>query len=210
MPTAFTVECNLPIPAHILWRVRVSPTFMSHLVNTGALTRMDASASTPLSGQSSLYSRIQTYVPSQADIPDVVKGMLDDSILEVTDTQTWDENKPGRQSFSIHPTPPVLADLVKTSGELVVEDAKEGDAGSCRHVLSGRCEVSVPMLGWYLEQTIVSNMRKFYAEYPHHIAAFVDTVVNRWGNGRKESLACAVDKMLAEEKDAKRKSQQSA
>lgn len=201
MPTNFHIETFLPIPADLLWRVRVSKPFMSHLVSNGALNRMDATPARLVSGQRSIYTRVQTYVPATMEIPDIVKAVFDDSYIEITDTQTWDEGRPLRQSFSIRPG--VMSDYVRTEGEIRMQEVGDvaGEGGGCLQVLSGECRVSMPFLGWYVEQAIVANMRTFYEGYPGHVAAFVDMVVNRWGDGRIESLRQAVDNMLAEAKE---------
>lgn len=177
---------------------------------------MDATPARRVAGHRPLFTRVQTYVPATVEIPDIVKPVFDDSYIEITDTQTWDDTTPLRQSFSIRPG--VLADFVKSEGQVVMEalsdggavingegkDAKRGDlrgVDGCLHVLSGECRVSIPFVGWYVEQAIVANMTTFYDAYPKHVKAFVDLVVKRWGDGSVESLRDAVDRMLAEEKE---------
>lgn len=204
MVSAFCVEVTLPIPADVLWRVRSSRAFMGFLVSQGALNRMDATPARQVPGQRSAYTRVQTYVPADVAIPDIIKPIIDDSYIEITDTQTWDESlRPLEQSFKIRPS--ALGDIVKSSGRLVVRPidspaANKDNDHSCLHTLSGECAVTFPFIGWYAEQAIIDNMRNFYKTYPAHIADFVDMIVKRWGDGSKESLRSAVDAMLAAEK----------
>lgn len=205
MVSAFSVEVKLSIPADVLWRVRASKQFMSFLVSQGALNRMDASLPRTLPASRTAYSRVQTYVPAEVSIPDMIKPIIDDSYIEITDTQTWDDvEKPLEQTFQIQPS--FLPNLVKSNGRLSVKPLEsdlannEADGSSCLHTVSGECSVSVPLIGWYAEQAIIDNMRNFYDSYPDHVSNFVNMVVNRWGNGSVDSLRAAVCNMLAEEK----------
>lgn len=158
-----------------------------------------------------MHTRVQKYVPADIVIPDIVKPVFDDSYIEISDTQTWHKTTPQNgihcQTFEIKPS--VMADIVTSSGKLVVKPgcANDSDAEnkpqsseSCVHTLTGECRVAVPFLGWYVEQAIIGNMQTFYKQYPGYIQRFVEMVVNRWGNGHPSSLRRAVDKMLAEEK----------
>lgn len=210
MPSSFHVEVQLPIPADVLWRLRASPPFASFLVSIGALNRMESSPARRVPGHPTLCTRTQTYVPATISIPDIVKPIFDDSVIEICDTQTWDDSsRTMEQRFEIRPS--VLADLVKSHGKLVLSPASkiavgdsledmEQEQGSCLHVLQGECGVGIPFLGWYVEQAIIANMQTFYGQYPGHIQRFVDMVVKRWGTGDVSSLRMAVDKMLSEEK----------
>lgn len=194
MPTQFRIESHLPIPADVLWRVRVSPTFMSHLVSTGALSRMTATPATPLPSRSSTaFRRTQIYVPINLDIPDIVKPVFDDTFLEVSDTQTFDERIPLKQEFSVRPA--IMTDLVKTEGTLELIDL--GD-GSCNHVLEGECDVMVPVLGWYVEQAVVANMNTFYKKYGTYVNMFKESLMQKFG-GEGVTLNEAVEKMLADD-----------
>lgn len=134
-----------------------------------------------------------------------MKTVFDDSYIEITDTQTWDESRPLCQTFSVRPG--VMSDYVKSEGELRMQETRDVGGGGeegCLQLLSGQCSVSIPFVGWYVEQAIVANMTAFYEEYPKHVAAFVDMVVKRWGDGSIESLRDAVDKMLAEAKEVQK------
>lgn len=202
MVSPFEVSVTLPIPREVLWRVRSTRTFMRFLVSNGALRRMDA---TPIKCEDDrTCTCVQTYVPAKISIPDVVRTVFDDSYLEVRDFQSWSENVPYVQGFDIRPG--VLADIVTSSGKLVlgVAEPREGEkvgVEQCVHSLVGSCAVAVPMLGYFVEQAIIANMNDFYDEYVGHIDAFVQMLVQEFGDGSRDSLNSAVDNMLAHEKD---------
>lgn len=75
----------------------------------------------------------------------------------------------------------------------------EAECG-CLHALAGECTVSIPFVGYYADPAVVANMRTFYETYPAHIDAFVDMVVNKYGDGTRAPLPAAVDRLVAEEK----------
>ena len=62
--------------------------------------------------------------------------------------------------------------------------------------------MSVPLLGWHIEQAIISNIHQFYKDYGKHIDDFVNMVVTRFGDGNMDSLGVAIDRLCAEEKEA--------
>lgn len=208
MPSSFHVESYLPIPADIFWQLRATPPFAEYLVSAGALSRLESTTPRLIPGHPPRYSRVQTYVPATMDIPDIIKPIIDDSYIEVSDTQSWDANLEDefRQTFEVRPS--ILTDLVKTYGQLSIKppplqiSLAEQSQHSCRHILSGECCVSIPFLGWYAEQAIISNIKTFHESYPKYIQGFVDMVVRRWGDGDPQSLREAVERMLAEEKTA--------
>ncbi len=168
---------------------------MSFLVKNGALNRMDA---TPVETvKDSLKTRKQIYVPKTIEIPAMVKTVFDDTYLEVTDTQEWDEKIPYEAKFSIMPG--VLQDYITMSGVLKMKpSATEGDKG-CIQTIEGSCQVDIPFVGWYVEQAIISNMQTFYETYPDHITAFVQMVAKTYGDGTADPLDLAFERMVKEE-----------
>lgn len=207
MPTPFKFTVKLDISRRLLWRIRATKSFMDFLVRDGALTRMDASAAkTPADAKSvSVRTRKQIYVPSNVAIPDIIKPIIDDSYIEITDSQTWDEAVPYIQQSVVRPT--ILGDVITTTATLTMaedtDDGSEqgdGEVQSCLHTLSGTVSVAIPFLGYYVEQAVVSNMRQFYSTYADHVANFVDMVVSKYGDGTESSLPHAIDQLLAEEK----------
>lgn len=79
------------------------------------------------------------------------------------------------QTFTI--TPGVLAEFISTNGQLTVDSHPSGDEMRCVHILSGTCNVSIPFVGGYVEDAIVTNMDTFYADYPEHIANMVSGIL---------------------------------
>lgn len=199
MPTPFKFTVKLNISRELLWRVRASKTFMSFLVSDGALNRMDATPpKVPSDATSpSARTRKQTYVPANVIIPDMIKSIIDDSYIEISDCQTWDENNPFVQHSVVKPT--ILGDVVTTTATLTMsEDEQENNV--CVHTLAGTVTVLVPFLGYYVEQAVVSNMQQFYTDYASHVSNFVQMVISKYGDGTMSSLPRAVDHILAEEK----------
>jgi hypothetical protein len=86
-------------------------------------------------------------------------------------------NKPGHFSQSFVITPGVLADYICTKGTLSVEPHPSGDPKRCIHVLSGNCNVSLPFVGYYVEEAIIANMQTFYKAYPAHMLTMRDVLV---------------------------------
>lgn len=205
MVTEINMSTELPIPREVLWRARSSVPFMSFLVRDGALNRMDATAETSVEGGSvTARKRTQTYVPKTIEVPDVVKSLIDDTYLEVTDAQQWDDvSAPYEQSFSI--SPGVLCEYVRMSGVLRLMPSPSGNPNACVQLIVGTCAVDIPFVGYYVEATIVEQMSAFYDTYPSHIANFVADVVTRFGNSSPDSLPAAFDTMLAEEAGSNKK-----
>lgn len=206
MVSSFIIECDLELPREALWKVRGTSEFMDFLVSSGALNRMSSSAEGdgPTPGTR---SRTLIYVPKTMDIPPAVRPVFDDTFLEINDTQTWDDAaKPFEQTFTIRPG--VLEEYVATSGSLRLLEAdvpRDGIEGTgtvkgCRHILSGECCVSIPLIGWYIEQAIIANMNTFYGDYPLRIREFKNMVLTKYGDGSEDALHAVFDRMVAEEK----------
>lgn len=155
---------------------------------------MDATPEEAVDG--SVKTRKQIYVPKTIEIPAMVKPVFDDSYLEVTDTQQWDENTPYEIRYSI--TPGVLAEYITMNGVLQMRPSSTKGAEGCRQVITGTCTVDIPFVGWYVEQAIISNMQTFYEGYPEHIDAFVNMLVTTFGDGTRASMNDAFERMLKE------------
>lgn len=228
MPTPFKFTVSLDVPREFIWRIRASKTFMQFLVTNGALGRMEATAPTTPEDASSatMKTRRQTYVAGDVTIPDMIKPLLDDSYIEVSDIQTWDEAIPYLQHSTIHPT--ILGDVISTTACLSLhvdkshhfrddahheedhvcdcptsdDDTSADDLlveHACLHTLSGSVAVSVPFLGYFVEQAVVTNMKQFYSEYSTHVHAFFDMAMQKYGDGTRASLSSAIDRILIEE-----------
>jgi len=210
MVSSFSVEVELDIPRDLLWELRSSAFFMKFLVSNGALNRMDATPAIEVEGQGTARTRKQVYVPKTFQIPEIVKPIFDESYIEITDTQTWDDIRtPYEQGFSIQPS--VMPNIVKSAGKLILlnlerdesEDSKEAlREERCLHVLRGECSVAVPVIGYYVEQAIIANMHTFYNNYPSHINAMKNVLIKTYGDGSDKSLRAAVQRVLAEERRA--------
>lgn len=209
MVSEICITTKLDIPRDVLWKARSSVTFMQFLVKNGALNRMDA---TPVQHvpQSTSKTRKHVYVPNTIDIPPMVKPIFDDSYLEITDTQLWDDDVPYEMHFSI--TPGVLEEYIKMTGVLKlatcvssdhdeVEDEKSPHTDSmvCVQTIQATCQVDIPFVGYYVEQAILANMNSFYDIYPTHIQGFTRMLVDAYGDGTKDSLYTAVDRILEQE-----------
>lgn len=230
MPTPFEFTVSLDVPRELMWQVRASKTFMQFLVNKGALGRMEATAVTTQEDAPSptMKTRRQTYVPGDITIPDIIKPLMDDSYIEVSDKQTWDEAVPYVQNSTIHPV--ILGDVICTTAclslhvdkshqfrdddDVVVDDevvdcpTSDDDASvdeavvverACLHTLTGSVAVSIPFLGYFVEQAVVTNMKQFYSEYSTHVHAFFDMAMHKYGDGTRESLPSAIERIVLED-----------
>lgn len=196
MVSSFSVSVSLNIPHDLLWRVRASKSFMRFLVSNGALNKMDATEAQYVDASETLRTRTQTYVPAEISIPEIVRPLFDDSHIEVRDIQTWDETAPYVQTFDIKPG--IMADIVKSTGRLTLE--AYGEKGThCMQTIAGECDVGIPLLGWYVEQAIIANMKSFYKEYGRHVDSFVSMVVQKYGDGTRGSLRKGIDRLCADE-----------
>lgn len=102
------------------------------------------------------------------------------------------------QNFVI--TPGVMSEYVTTTGSLSLYE-KEDDGMSCQHVLNGRCEVAIPLVGWYVESAIIQNMNTFYKSYEGHIVRVRDELI---GNLSAEEMVRKA-RMVYEEDIERRK-----
>lgn len=211
MPSPFDIAVSLNMPRDALWRVRASRTFMQFLVSNGALNRMELTiADRPAADSPTAKTRRLSYVPANVSIPDMLKTLVDDSYIEISDTQTWDElGHPFRQDSIIKSS--ILGDVLTTTATLTLYDDDDtddasssesgaSDSGSCVYSLSGEVCVTIPLMGYYAEQAVIANMTDFYRTYPRHIDDFVQMAVKRYGDGTLSSLSKAVDKMMSLEK----------
>lgn len=120
----FLVECELPLSARDMWRVRATAGFRRHVVEDGLLKRLDSSAEKK--GDDGWMSRTQRYVPAKVDFPDFLRTVIGDAMFDVTDEQRFnDEERAFCQEFRIRPT--MFGALSTTTGELTLRpvDAPE-------------------------------------------------------------------------------------
>lgn len=197
MVSPFRICIELDIPRELLWRVRATNTFLSFLVSNGAMKRVTVKKSAQMQHVTTSKTRTLLYVPATVKIPDVISSLVDDSCIEVTDTQTWDERQPFVQHFLASPN--MFGELVSTAGKLYMEQVK-GEEGRCMHIVSGECSVTIPLLGYYMEQAIIANLEAFYETYSFHIKCFVDMVLKQYGNGGPRALEHAINELMKNEK----------
>ncbi|CAN8061485.1 unnamed protein product [Agarophyton chilense] len=191
MVSAFRISVVLDIGREVLWKVRATRAYMRFLTSNGAIKRMEKVQGDE-TGESG--SRTLIYVPANVDIPEMMRSLVDDSYMEIRDTQTWDDkSRPFRQHSSIRPV--MMGDVVCTTAVLSVEEV-QGDAQRCVHTIEGECCVRIPWVGYYAEQAIISNMQSFYETYNAHVRAFVGMVQSEFGDGSAASVPAAVDKLL--------------
>lgn len=206
MVSSFNVVVQLNIARDLLWQLRATPVFTRFMVECGALQRMESTPAQATTASDSCMTRKQVYVPSTVQIPDVVRSIIDESLIEVTDTQVWDdEQAPYEQSFSIQPS--VLAEYIKSTGKLLMHElqpdvAQDAAVERCLHVLEGECSVDIPFVGSFVEQAIISNMHEFYAGYAEVIDQFKVMLTKTYGDGSEASLRQAVQRVIAEHKSA--------
>ncbi|KAK1869926.1 hypothetical protein I4F81_012391 [Pyropia yezoensis] len=123
----FRLDCRLPFPADLFWSIRATPGFMNFVVEDGLLRAMTGTTSTPAADARALdgdiRTRQQTYTPARVEMPDLVRGIVGQTLFEVTDTQTWNASPgaPTVQAFRI--TPSFLSSLCTTAGVLSVRPA---------------------------------------------------------------------------------------
>eukprot|EP00177_Eucheuma_denticulatum_P001965 GFKZ01003515.1.p2 GENE.GFKZ01003515.1~~GFKZ01003515.1.p2 ORF type:complete len:328 (-),score=34.64 GFKZ01003515.1:2483-3466(-) len=79
----------------------------------------------------------------------------------------------------------------------------------CRHIVDGDTRVSILTLGWFVERSIVHNLRIFYKLYPATVIRFRRKLYKDLAGG-DESVPCSVlvDRLLASEKDLEETSRQ--
>lgn len=205
MPSNFDVTVRLSMSRKDLWRVRASKTFMDFLVRNGALQRMETTApertcsptsTTARTAVDQELTRKQVYVPGNVVISEMIRSIVDDSYIEITDEQKWSESNPFVQESQIRPS--ILGDIIATNATLYLNpDEQEDDC--CWHTLKGSVSVPIMFLGYYVEQAVISNMRSFYDAYPRHIDEFVAFVTHKFGDGSRASLPASIDKMLKRE-----------
>ncbi|GAB0493322.1 hypothetical protein MMPV_004602 [Pyropia vietnamensis] len=232
----FRLDCRLPFPADLFWSIRATPGFMNFVVEDGLLKAMTGTASTsapdpraldgvlPAAGGSpapvtaageqprrDIRTRQQTYTPARVEMPDLVRGIVGQTLFEVTDSQTWDASPdaPTVQAFRI--TPSFLSSLCTTSGVLSVQpaaplpggDTSGGDGGGdspatpagvpavptvggtpiswCTHVVDGTARVRLVGVGVWVERAMLHNLRLFYADYPATVDRFRGWLLRRHG-----------------------------
>lgn len=114
----FSIECTLPFPAEDFWRIRDAPSFLRFIVADGLLKNMTASE--PEQELDGWLKRVQHYCPARVDCPNIIRGLVGDTMFEVADHQRWnDDLHPLSLSFSIRPS--FLAALSSTHGDLSVK-----------------------------------------------------------------------------------------
>lgn len=157
MPSEYEITKRLDIPREVLWEAITSNSraFMDHMVKDGALNRMDSTPveTEPPTGR----TRKQIYVPKTVEIPAMVRSVVDESvfdILEINDTQRWDDERPYVLNFTIHTA--VLGDCITMTGTTSFDKCAE-EPRACMQTIRGTCQVDIPFVGWYVEQAIIGT-----------------------------------------------------
>lgn len=77
----------------------------------------------------------------------------------------------------------------------------------CVHVVEGETRVAIMTVGWFVERSIVHNLRLFYAEYPKTLARFRTFIYDRFAGGDYSvPVAEVVDRFLADDAERERES----
>jgi hypothetical protein len=70
----------------------------------------------------------------------------------------------------------------------------------CRHVVAGECRVSILTVGWFVERSIVHNLKSFYREYPESVARFRACLVDEYADGdHTVPMSVVIDRFLEHE-----------
>lgn len=56
----------------------------------------------------------------------------------------------------------------------------------CRHTVRGEVRVSILTVGWFVERSIVHNLRLFYKDYPDTIARFRDLLIAKYADAEPD------------------------
>lgn len=163
MPSEYEITKRLDIPRDLIWRVITtnSRAFMNHMVKDGALNRMDSTPVEPINEEPNQKTRKQIYVPKTVEIPAMVRSVVDESvfdILEIKDTQKWDDNKPFELNFCINTA--LLGDCIRMSGTTSFGKCDDDDSRACMQTIRGTCAVDIPFVGWYVEQAIIGTLMR--------------------------------------------------
>eukprot|EP00188_Purpureofilum_apyrenoidigerum_P005735 Plantae.Rhodophyta-Purpureofilum_apyrenoidigerum.ctg7798.p1 GENE.Plantae.Rhodophyta-Purpureofilum_apyrenoidigerum.ctg7798~~Plantae.Rhodophyta-Purpureofilum_apyrenoidigerum.ctg7798.p1 ORF type:complete len:210 (-),score=44.67 Plantae.Rhodophyta-Purpureofilum_apyrenoidigerum.ctg7798:205-834(-) len=140
--------------------------FFDFLVEDQAMSKMEIAEKT-LDTDGNCYLKC-VYIPKTVAIPDILRGILGETILEVIDEQSWSPEEPYKINYKV--TPCFLSDQIKTSG--FVEIIEHEDPNKCVQVVNGTTNVSIYFIGGYIEEALLDNLKKFYAAYPTHMARF--------------------------------------
>lgn len=197
MVSSFRIRVELDIRRDVLWKVRATNAYMRFLRENGAIKRMESIDYGETNETGTSKTRTLLYVPANVNIPEMIAALIDDCYIEIRDTQTWDDAEPYTQYFTVCPN--ILPEVIATTGCLTMDEDKD-DNTRCVHTLRGECNVSIPLLGYYVEQAVISNMEAFYDTYNEHVKAFVKMVVNEFGDGTLASLGEAVEQLLRDER----------
>ncbi|PXF43617.1 hypothetical protein BWQ96_06626 [Gracilariopsis chorda] len=197
MVSSFRIRVELDIRRDILWKVRATSAYMRFLRANGAIKRMESIDYRETGETTTSKSRTLLYVPANVNIPEMIAALIDDCYIEIRDTHTWDDAEPYVQYFTVRPN--ILQEVISTTGCLTMEEDMD-DKTRCVHTLWGECNANIPLLGYYVEQAIISNMEAFYDTYNTHVKGFVKMIVNEFGDGTLASLDEAVERLLRDER----------
>jgi len=133
----FRVECVIDMDRESYWKLKGSQPFFEFLVQDNALSKMEA-VDRRIEPDGSCYLKC-AYIPKTVAIPDILRGLLGETLLEVIDEQRWSSEEPYKVDFKVTPT--FLSDQIKTYG--VVEILEHEDPKKCVHVVQGKTEVNI-------------------------------------------------------------------
>lgn len=127
----FSIECQLPLSARDMWRIRASAGFRRHVVEDGLLKKLDCISTSKGPDEEGYHKRTQRYVPTKVDCPDFLRRVIGDALFDVTDEQKWsdsndsDDNSEYCQYYSIRPTH--LANFCVTTGVLKLTSVSDNN-----------------------------------------------------------------------------------
>eukprot|EP00189_Rhodosorus_marinus_P009828 CAMPEP_0184741834 /NCGR_PEP_ID=MMETSP0315-20130426/4836_1 /TAXON_ID=101924 /ORGANISM="Rhodosorus marinus, Strain UTEX LB 2760" /LENGTH=275 /DNA_ID=CAMNT_0027212343 /DNA_START=116 /DNA_END=943 /DNA_ORIENTATION=+ len=213
MVLEFKVECELDFDRESYWKVKATKGFFDFLVEDKALYKMDAEAEWD-DPDGNVHLKC-AYIPRTVEIPDIVRALLGETILEVLDEQCWNRDV-DKYRLNYKVTPTFLTENIKTSGSLTLLEHPENPE-KCLHVVEGKTEVNLLFVSGFIEDTLRVNMEKFYEAYPAHVTRFRQHLVDLVGEkATTEELVDAylnisnIHPELVKEKGAEREQRSSA
>ncbi|KAJ8906492.1 hypothetical protein NDN08_002985 [Rhodosorus marinus] len=177
MVLEFEVVCELDFDRESYWKVKATKAFFDFLVEDKALYKMDAEAEWD-DPDGSVHLKC-AYIPRTVEIPDIVRALLGETILEVLDEQSWNRDV-DKYRLDYKVTPTFLTESIKTTGTLSLLEHPENPE-KCVHVVKGKTEVNLPFVSGFIEDTLRVNMNKFYEAYPAHVTRFRQHLVDLVG-----------------------------
>mmetsp|Transcript_44014 Transcript_44014/g.171830 ORF Transcript_44014/g.171830 Transcript_44014/m.171830 type:complete len:156 (+) Transcript_44014:685-1152(+) len=155
MVLEFKVVCELDFDRESYWKVKATKGFFDFLVEDKALYKMEAEAEWD-DPDGSVHLKC-AYIPRTVEIPDIVRALLGETILEVLDEQCWNRDV-DKYRLDYKVTPTFLTENIKTTGTLSLLEHAENPE-KCVHVVEGKTEVNLPFVSYV--SPIPSSTQRF-------------------------------------------------